>query len=286
VHGFAKGTHPSFKATLLVQGAREDNTEWSSVRTAVLGAHEQSNLKFSHKQHLSGTAMKQLGCRDCHVLAANGEHFAPTTMAKACSSCHSLTFDEEHTERQLPHGNALAASAMLEDYFIRNAVAPVAPQFVRRPLPDRPQRAVEKCNDAPLVCGRRNAEAAVIGFFTDRGCVECHVVNDSKNPEITQRFTVRPVRLVADYFTDMRFDHRAHEVMKDKTGDDACAQCHGARQSEQSSDLLIPDVNVCLTCHEDRRVENKVLTGCVSCHVYHPTEAVRKTNMAGESSSP
>lgn len=279
VRQFASGGHPEFKATLLqawqAPGKSLSETTWRSVRVPLAKASQQSNLTFSHEAHLAGAPITREGeplkCRDCHVLAADGARFVPISMAGACASCHSLTFDEEVTDRQLPHGNPQAAVAMLEDYYVRKAVDPArAVVQVRRLLPDRTQRD-QGCTAATLDCGLRNASNAVEQLFGgNRGCAECHKIEDSHRGPDTDRFVVAPVRLTQNFFPDMHFSHKAHQVQKDLTGDAACEACHGVRHSRSNADLRLPGLDRCLQCHADRVAADRVELRCVSCHVYHP----------------
>lgn len=290
VRQFASGGHPEFKATLLqasqAPGRSVSETTWRSIRVALAKASQQSNLTFSHEAHLAGAPVTRQGlplkCRDCHVLAADGASFAPITMAGACASCHSLTFDEEVTDRQLPHGNPQAAVAMLEDYYVRKAVDPArAVVQVRRLLPDRTQRD-QGCTAATLDCGLRNANNAVQQLFDgDRGCAECHRIEDSHRGPDTERFAVAPVRLTQDFFPDMHFSHRAHQVQKDLTGDAACEACHDVRHSKSSADVKLPGLDRCLQCHADTVKADRVELRCVSCHVYHPMALDTNTEEPG-----
>jgi predicted CXXCH cytochrome family protein len=254
VRQFASGGHPEFKATLLqawqAPGRSLSETTWRSSRVPLAKASQQSNLTFSHEAHLAGAPVTREGapleCRDCHVLAADGARFVPTTMAGACASCHSLTFDEEVTDRQLPHGT--------------------------------PQQE-PGCTAATLDCGLRNASNAVAQLFGgDRGCAECHRIEDSHRGPDTDRFVVAPVRLTQDFFPNMHFSHRAHQVQKDLTGDAACEACHEVRHSKSSADVRLPGLDRCLQCHADRVATDRVELRCVSCHVYHP--AAIDTNTA------
>jgi hypothetical protein len=79
--------------------ARRQDCEWSRAAVAALDkAVEQSNVKFSHNQHLDPDRVlrrgdsKPLNCADCHRLEPDGEHFEPITMEKDCGSCHSLAY--------------------------------------------------------------------------------------------------------------------------------------------------------------------------------------------------
>jgi predicted CXXCH cytochrome family protein len=285
--------HPEFKASLLRPVKRQAGTgtllDWQTVRSVVGKAQEQSNLKFSHTQHLDANKVlrqndsRPLGCADCHVLAADGEHFTPVTMAAVCASCHELTFDEHAPQRQLPHGKPRDAMLMLEDYYARQAADPAASKemVLRRRLPDRTSE-MEQCTGAPFECGMRRAAQEILTQFTRRGCVSCHEVQDNHAADMRERFEVQPVRLQRDYFVDTHFSHRIHAIQKDLTGDAACLSCHKAKQSAQSADLLLPAARQCRECHADPGTAERVDLSCVNCHSYHPVSIIASQKVQEE----
>jgi hypothetical protein len=301
VDGFSQQAHPPFSVLLqkLKSAAGEvvPNPEWVGRRQPLAHAVEQSNLKFSHAQHLDANRVTRagaaggMGCGDCHIPAADGQHFIPVTMAKTCSSCHELNFDPSAPNRQLPHAKPAEAMLMIEDYFARkysdpppvNSRVPVRrlPDFARDPSRDQ---ELDACTGPAVFCARQRAAAEIDNQFARRGCVSCHVVVDTQAKDVHERFQVTPVRLGYDYFPEVRFSHKSHRIQGKLTGDQACESCHASRLSKQASDLLIPDIDNCLECHRDkhsrdtmpvkkndaRKISEKVTLQCVSCHLYHP----------------
>ena len=281
VSGFSQQAHPAFTVSLIKPSDKLDESgqvQWAVRREPITAAREQSNLKFSHQQHLDPSQVTRasdrgaLGCSDCHVLDADGEHFVPITMQRSCASCHELTFDPQAPERQLPHGKPRDAILLIQDYFVRNAVLPVAPTsgFHRRRMPEEQQSEAAVCNGPPLSCAMQRARAEIENQFTGRGCVSCHEVKDQHTAELLERFRVLPVRLTRDYFPKVHFSHRLHAVQKGKSGDAACVSCHAVKTSRSSADLFIPNLPKCLECHSERLAVDRVTLQCSSCHSYHP----------------
>jgi predicted CXXCH cytochrome family protein len=307
--GFEPKQHPAFSVALQKlsgpPGTELADLQWTAYRVPLAGATEQSNLKFSHSQHLDARKVTRLsggsglGCADCHILGADGAHFQPVTMPKTCAGCHTLNFDPSAPSRQLPHGKPLDAMLMIEDYFARKfsdpAPAPTRKQERRVPDLDRDpssQMEVDICTGSTVVCARQRASREIEKQFNGSGCVSCHVVVDSKDADLHDRFQVTPVRLGYDYFPEARFPHKAHEIQGKLTGDAACEFCHASRKSEHSTDLLLPNVDLCLQCHRDRTAadimpaklvnsasgspssdaapQKIVSLQCISCHAYHP----------------
>ena len=65
------------------------------------------------------------------------------------------------------------------------------------------------------------------------------------------------------------------------TGDAACLSCHLAKQSKDSSDLMLPQMGKCEECHGDRPALERVAVQCVSCHSYHPQAHVTRNEVDG-----
>ena len=298
--GFALATHPKFEAHLLRPVQRPGGTgltfDWRFEPSAIKDAKESSNLKFPHDVHLDASKVRKvtdsgaLGCVDCHVLAPDKEHFLPVTMEQHCRSCHDLKFDPSDPMRELPHGQPMEAILAIEGHYLRKFGDPNihSAAETKRRLPDRPD-SDERCTDSAFACAMRKTRDEAVNQFTRRGCITCHIVEDTKNDEIYSRFQVHPIRLARDYLPMARFDHASHLTQKDASGDAACATCHDAPHSSHSADLLIPDIDNCVECHSDRISDHTgkvaVVLPCIGCHAYHPVrgDTRRKEGITAQS---
>jgi predicted CXXCH cytochrome family protein len=291
VTGFSRTQHPAFTVTLIKPGSAlnaSGQMDWVARSEPVATAREQSNLNFSHTQHLDPARVtrqsdsRALGCADCHTLDADGEHFIPVTMQRSCASCHELTFDPAAPDRQLPHGKPRDAILLIQDYYARQAVDPHPTTNVlqRRRLPDQPVEEEAACSGPALGCAKRRAETEIDNQFKTKGCASCHNVTDTHSNEVLDRFLVAPVRLTRDYFPDVHFSHRAHAVQNDKSGDAACLACHAVQKSSSSADLFIPNLAKCLECHSERLEKDRVALQCSDCHSYHPKSIIARTREA------
>jgi predicted CXXCH cytochrome family protein len=291
VTGFSRTAHPAFTVSLIKPNAALNASglvEWTAHQEPVATAKEQSNLKFSHSQHLDpahvtrSSDSRALGCSDCHTLSADGEHFIPVTMQRSCASCHELTFDPGAPDRQLPHGKPRDAVLLIQDYFARKAFdpTPAATSLQRRRLPDQ-QVEESVCNGPPFTCAMRRAQTEIENQFKTRGCASCHNVTDTHGKDLPDRFEVAPVRLTRDYFPGVHFNHRMHAVQKDKNGDEACLSCHAVKKSKSSVDVFVPDLPKCLECHSDHLVTDRVTLQCSSCHSYHPKTIIDRITTTG-----
>jgi hypothetical protein len=301
VSGFSKGnSHPPFSVTLYKpppddsapgtisadqcvasdKDLADQLARWVPSREPLKQARDESNLQFSHKQHLDPAQMHTtLDCASCHTPEPDGEHFVPVTMARTCATggCHQLTFDARAPE--LPHGKPCEAMFVIEDFYARlvsgDPTLRPKPRELALRLPDREQEAeaVKPCTGTGYICAQSRAQEEIERQFGPKGsgCVSCHVVKDTHAGDLYNRYQVLPVRLTYDYFPATHFSHKDHLVQKDLTGEEACLSCHKARDSARSADVLIPDIQKCQECHSDRPAVDQVAVQCVSCHAYHPT---------------
>lgn len=227
---------------------------------------EASGLRFNHAAHLDrrgGVAKMALGlgqyrapleCKDCHTPAPNGIGFEPVVMEDDCESCHSLVYDKVgSTFRTLRHGDVaqMRADLIAMDRSPRSAITTGR----RRPGSLGASSGARHPDFGPPV---RNYTAIARALGPDGVCGECHYpAATSQGPG------VMPVNLQTRYLTKGRFAHDDHAQQP-------CAACHKASASAAASDLLLPGIATCRSCHggqSDARAE--VPSGCAMCHSYH-----------------
>lgn len=275
--------HPEFRPALIT-GWRGERPELRRVSVAER-PREASGLKFPHALHLrprGGPAQmarrlgigSALGCGDCHRPEPHGARFQPVEMERDCASCHSLAFARsDGTTRTLRHGDPAGVVAELREYYGgRSAALPPSLYPLARRLPGAAPQVRER-----IQFGRGayapGADAAVRAVFSRGGaCYDCHIVDTP--PPGSLAYRVRPVAFPTRYIRHGWFDHRAHESQ-------GCTGCHGAASSNAASDLLLPGIATCRTCHGGERTSKPVASSCAMCHDYHakegaPTMIVRR----------
>ena len=77
-----------------------------------------------------------------------------------------------------------------------------------------------------------------------------------------------------------KFDHRPHEVIDGRVGDEVCGDCHEAATSVLASDVLMPGIDGCFDCHNASHQSEGA--ECVSCHWFHPDEGVSSVLARGD----
>jgi hypothetical protein len=253
--------HPEFRAWVVT------NAETRARTPISLAAHPQQDngLTFSHRVHLDGQGGvakmaitlggagygKALECANCHHRSTDGAGFEPVRMERDCEACHSLVYARAGpTLLRLRHGDI---PQMLADL---SRAGPVQPILNGRARPG-------DFGPGGLYGARFAAPSGSIAnraLARDGICGECHT------PELRQgQLHMRPVTQVSRYMPNGWFDHAAHRQT-------ACADCHAASRSIAASDVLLPNMASCRSCHlGEAATKPKVPSTCVMCHSYHQT---------------
>lgn len=264
IHDFGKD-HPAFRLSLAQAGG-------SVVRVAQddAAAREHSGLIFPHDVHLapggvkSPTGERRLECASCHVPDRAGVRFEPVTMQAHCADCHRLEFEPAVTARQVPHGDPRVVMTTLREFYSAISVGEIPLDVItidglmRRP-PGKPdaqerQRAARWVEEKSLAIGR--------DLFEVRVCQTCHEV--SHDPLATAApWSIAPVTANPHWLPKARFEHASH-------GSFECASCHAAATSTLSSDINIPDLASCRTCHAGQSpASGQLASTCATCHGFH-----------------
>ncbi len=280
--------HPEFQVTL----ARwTDDGEYAPIREVLRGdLKEGSGLIFPHDVHMDPEGVRApsgrrvLECDSCHVEEPGGAKMMPVEFEPMCQECHLLDFDPQAPGRQVPHGKVPEILFMLDEYYSRVALEggyedARAPQTVR--IRRRPgQQAALSANERQeaLTWARDKARQVGQSLFEGRACVTCHVVTPRGEGE-ERGWHIAPVRVQGIWFPASVFTHAKHDTMQ-------CEDCHAARQSPSSDDILMMPMEGCQTCHGGEHAEGLLKSTCISCHVYHDPKQPSYTSLHSAGLSP
>ncbi len=269
--------HPQFRVELAAWGADgEFMPRRESLSSDLLS--EDSNLKFPHDIHLADDGInapsgkRVLACADCHEAEPGGGKMLPVAYETMCQDCHTLGFDAQAPDRQVPHGKVPEVLFMLEEYYANRALQGgyddvTAPAVVRqRRRVGSIQRLSQSERAAALAWARSKSRRVGEDLFEGQACSVCHRVTRSGEGD-NLAWNVRPVRVAGEWFPKAQFTHGSHTTM-------TCESCHDAKQSGFSDDVLIPGIDNCQTCHGGEDNRRKVASTCVSCHNYHIFDGV------------
>ncbi|MDF0543139.1 cytochrome c3 family protein [Sphingobium sp. H39-3-25] len=293
--------HPEFRPTIMA-GPPSLAYPVPRFERASLADHpsEDSGLKFPHSLHLLKTggvarmaaSMKAqngfgdaLACKDCHKPTADGVRFLPVQMERDCQMCHSLAFETlGGTVRTLRHGEPAQVVADLTAYY--RSTGPARPVqlggMARRRPGDYAQGQVYHAYFGAAATRAGSADAAIRAVFSKGGaCYDCHtVVPPAGGKTDNGEWQVAPVRQPMRYMMHGWFDHAAHRT-------ESCESCHAAPRSSKASDLMLPGIATCRTCHGGESSKSDVPSGCALCHSYHaddgaPWLPARRLKPAGQ----
>ncbi len=297
VINFAK-LHPEFKPRIVVEPHPVAPTY---ERVSLVDRPKEANgLKFPHDLHLKDEEVKRkletlsdsvrarygedLDCVDCHEIDAAGALFASIDMETHCSDCHSLAFaaEEYSTVRFLPHGKPEEVRSVLEDFYLAQATALLLGEeasILDRQLSAEGRATRERLRRQAFDNARQNTQAMIARIFSQDGiCWKCHTVESPGTEDTPPR--IAPVRLTSQYLPDARFSHAEH-----MTGNIDCVACHRAETSSETSDVLMPSITVCRTCHTDEHGKQAIASDCLTCHAYHGDEMAPYMTPARRSAS-
>ena len=262
--------HPEFKVSI---PRLEQTGNWSSERISIDSplAKSSSNLIFPHSVHMNPDGIEgpegpeQLNCGSCHQPDEGEIGMQPVSMEQHCSSCHLLTFDPDHPDRELPHGEPGDLLLMMEEFYARRTLIG-ATLAAGRPAFDaeRPGRS-NQLDEAARAEALRLAKALAVqsaeDIFERTTCAICHDVT-RRSDGVTPAWEVAPVYINQHWMPLSRFDHGAH-------ASETCESCHAAETSLVSSDILMPDIASCQTCHGDEHTDDQLVSVCLDCHSFH-----------------
>ena len=75
-------------------------------------------------------------------------------------------------------------------------------------------------------------------------------------------WSIEPPTVTTLWMPKAYFTHARH-------ADVPCAECHAAKASTSSTDVLIPGIAICQSCHGGEKAADRVPSTCVSCHRFH-----------------
>jgi hypothetical protein len=249
--------------------------------------------RYGWKPEIDLGAPVQLDCAACHrldgeeaaetpithqsILPRNsGAYMLPVIYESHCRSCHPLKFDPRFPNGEMRHGfTPRELLGELRQFYAAQATN-ADPELLRRFVPSRPVPGrqvdqkltkVEEAIDQKVLAASR-----ILLGSGQKGCAQCHELAPSSVPLAhsadISKVEVRPVNVPRLWFVRARFDHSAHRSLQ-------CLSCHPqAPASSHSSQLLLPGIEICASCHgtarsEDGRVRGGAGSHCTECHLYH-----------------
>ena len=214
---------------------------------------------YGDSQSQSGAAKARRERRKTRCAAASRAYMAPATYARTCAACHTLQFDKRLPDA-VPHDTPEVIHpfvvARLQSYIATHPADLRVPRDPSRDLPEKLIPADYRVLTPQQWIGERTAEAEQL--LWRKTCKQCHTVVFGETAALPR---IAPSNITARYMPHAKFDHSQHGLVD-------CASCHAAAlTSQQNSDVLLPGIATCRTCHKPgaEAAESR----CFECHTYH-----------------
>jgi hypothetical protein len=291
-----ESAHPEFSISL--RGRQGTERVRLDKTTDVI---DTTQIKLNHQVHLKpglfGPERQpvQMKCSDCHQLDVQGAYMREVNYEKHCMTCHLLEYDSrfqtaerdkqallkayeqlegakyiaDHPEQfpVVPHEKSELIRSFLQDRYSEYVLQ--HPEQISRQEETIIRRLPRRTRYRQLPVSTRewvdnqvlNAET----FLYRKACKECHTfeVREGELPVI-----VEP-NIPTRWFQQSVFDHKAHRALQ-------CVGCHqNASESRATSDVLLPGIASCRTCHNETV---GAPSQCSACHFYHDKSKMRDLN--------
>jgi hypothetical protein len=214
--------------------------------------------------------------------ASGRELMAPVKFASACAACHLLTFDKRF-EGGVPHDKPDVVHAFLvrtfREYIASHPTEVRVRRDPNRELTGKPLPPLYRNLTPAQWVTERTAESE--DLLWRKTCKQCHTLlpsaeNSRRLIELsvgqesdinklpsgsTELPSVVSASITLQWMPHAKFDHSKHEGF-------TCVSCHAkAMTSTESSDILLPGIATCKTCHAPGQEHAE--SRCFECHTYH-----------------
>jgi len=173
-----------------------------------------------------------------------------------------------------------AVRASLRDRLTELIRSDLGPQF----LDPRRQKAAPRFpyppESAPVAerqfawVGNQLAESERILFDGPGGCAYCHTVKEPAASRADRLPVLSPSNIRPRWWDHAKFKHDTHRMLN-------CEECHKARDSTKTADILLPGIDLCAKCHDAKASHATARSDCVECHGYHDPALQKKGRAKG-----
>ncbi len=252
-----------------------------------------------------GVTTTTLDCASCHTRDENGQGMQPIKYDQHCASCHQLSYSSLlsntplASNAPLPHVSPELINGILRDRLINyrkqqniSKTSEVNQKdelgATRNPAklpPVQDERSHWDWVEAhlPNIQARLFAGGTTAGHGDlQNGCALCHAFDREKSTgtgESIINWSLQASDIPDQWLSHSKFPHDRHTQT-------SCVECHytttaesggsiSVKQSHRASDILIPSINKCQSCHADERKQTPTFARgrCVHCHDYHNDHA-------------
>ncbi len=270
--------HPAFRIQVNIDDAV---TKLARIRQGTTSQlTEKTSLKFPHDVHLAVGGVNspegkiKMTCNNCHKLDGAGVSFRPVTMKENCQHCHALRFDLAVPNREVPHGPVDQVLSTLREFYSYVGISgiPLEPSVNTGTISTIRPGQQPNIGSFVRTAGdvRSRAIASATELFEKTSCTVCHEVTRSSEQgksgmpdQDMPQWKITPIPARHEWMPKAVFNHREHLLTQ-------CTECHAAAKSTLATDVLMPTINQCRTCHVAKEsAPNKIISDCGLCHEFH-----------------
>ena len=207
----------------------------------------------------TGSPASGTSTNEASTLASTRAYMAPATYAQTCAACHALQFDKRisdavpHDKPEIVHGFVVAR---LQVYIAAHPAELRVARDPGRDLPEQPIPADFRLLTPQQWIAERTSEDEQL--LWRKTCKQCHALVLEEGAALPK---IAPSNFTSRYMPRANFDHSQHGLVE-------CVGCHAAAmKSQQTSDVLLPGIATCRTCHHAGAEASE--SRCFECHTYH-----------------
>jgi hypothetical protein len=277
-------SRPAMGYTQVFSSFQHDHPEFQLIREK---APDPDTLRFNHSRHFASDIPpvkgQKLDCNYCHKPDPQGRFYERINFEANCQACHALQFDERNPKLHLPHGDVNLVRTFLRTLPAQYAELARTQNEKPAGYNDVKTFIAQQMNGLRRQFGSDAAFENAVFLETDpykkedaaptkanfSGCAHCHAVKmEGRIPVVTKPY------LVDRWMPQANFNHAKHASV-------SCEECHAqARQSKETSQVLMPDKAKCVACHSPET--KKVSSDCITCHTYHAPGQLVKVEVRAE----
>jgi hypothetical protein len=226
-------------------------------------------------------------CTSCHEPDVERGLMLPIHYESHCARCHPLLYGQAGKPSvTVPHERPDVVLGFLTRQatsdVLRESGSPASQGTNLRNLPGVPyQPPLSTAQTEDVEARVREAQRiamehthTLFGEEAKGGCKFCHVIEQSDPASSGKAASLVDWNIAASaiksrWFPHAEFSHDSHRFLD-------CLACHrDVPESTQTSDILLPTIEVCRKCHSEasttalRTTFQAVRSRCIDCHDYH-----------------
>lgn len=226
---------------------------------------DKTNIKLNHKVHLKNDLRSEegyvtLNCSNCHKSPGKDGVMEEIAYQKDCKSCHKIEFEYKDKTFDVIHGdiNLVFKDIIGQLVLMKNKTIVDSNKINDRSRPGKSYPSHSEYKE--VVATAHDIEKDLVEKTSCGVCHSYKIKSSINKFQEESNFEIEKVVYTSNWFPHSEFNHNKHLIV-------SCENCHkGINDSEVSSDVHLPKIEVCQECHNSK---SNTPTNCISCHTFH-----------------